>query len=139
MNVIETIGRRSLWGLSHLEGTPFGPPSILDLRGSLVDGHTDCWTHAWRYARDNEVEYWEGICEVNNQWQVHAWCVRNGEVIEVTNGYETATAYKGFKLSETAKMITSAWDNDPHRSGVLEAFLSVTDWPTTRKIVIDTD
>src|SRR5688572_16422100 len=138
---IETVGRRCLWGLSHSEGVEFGPPSRLVPHGEdpAQVTHTDCWTHAWKYAQAHGLEYWEGVCELNGQWQVHAWCMQNGEVVEVTKGYEDATRYKGFKLSPTAEIITRSWDDDPHRSGILEAFLTVTDWPTTRKMVIDTD
>lgn len=76
------------------------------------DGETDCWAHAWQWAKENDAEYWEGICWPNEYTIAnHAWCVKDGAIIEVEHKYAPATNYRGTPISvEQSDLAVRIWD-----------------------------
>lgn len=93
------------------------------------DGETDCWTHAWRIARQIGGTYVEGVCraEGSHGLSMHAWVVENNPLtgatlVEVTPGYERATHYIGIAIDSRPGGKVDELTADWHvRSSVIQA------------------
>lgn len=136
--------RRTLTHRSLAEGTRFDPGTY-----HPTGPATRCWANAWIAAADNGWQLWEGVASKGRGWYVHAWCADDAGILEVTEGWETATRYAGFRINQQAAvLIEGRWDaltRAGMASGVLETLLTaaieVTDkstgdcWPGTLALV----
>lgn len=84
------------------------------------DGESDCWTHAWKKARQTDATYVEGVCfrPGADGPSFHAWMEETNPLtgrtlVECTPGYENATRYLGIPVDTTpgglVDMLTQDW------------------------------
>lgn len=104
------IDERTLFvRLMYRAGSPAPQHLRLELAAPIADdGETDCWTHAYDYARATGATYVEGICfrakpDGSVALAVHAWCegttpFGGRERIELTRGYEHAYGHRGIPV-----------------------------------------
>ena len=99
------------------------------------DGVTDCWTHAWKVAKETGGRYVEGTCRrtmSRDRIATHAWVEKDTpfgvQIIETTEGYEQASDYRGLVIDtrpgSLASRLTSNWPKDGQRSSIIQAALA---------------
>lgn len=85
--------------LAQMDGKTFS----LDGRLVLTGGTESPFANAWKHAQATGSEYAEGVVwRDETGWSAHAWCVQTLDgtevVVEVSDGFEQATKYKGWVL-----------------------------------------
>lgn len=91
---------------------------------------TTPFANAWVHAHATDTEYAEGVVWRDDKgWVTHAWCVDTSQdthrVVEVTEGFDQATKYKGWILNpKDAETMNGGPDAPAPTSSILETGLS---------------
>jgi hypothetical protein len=103
----------------------------------------ECWTRAWNRSNTEGLEYAEGFAVTPRSLVIHGFSVKKsllGEtVIESTEGFEKALAYKGFVINTQHPHVIKVIDlhrkaGDPN-SSVLETILYSQPWERVREVI----